>query len=392
MINSVQKRDIFDKVTPYLGTNNVIVLHGARQTGKTYILYYLEDYLKKQKRQAIYIDLEDSRYLDILNAGPDQFLQFLSREGFSNREIYVLIDEIQYMDKPSPFIKLLADHHQNIRLILSGSSSFSIKQKFSDSLVGRTVEFTIYPLSFSEFLKFKKITSKFDLKAYYQEYVSYGGYPKIVLENSVEKKEKYLQQIIDTYIRKDVRDLANIKSPQRFNNLLKLLASQSGQLVNITQLSSLSGLAIPTVEHYLFILENTFIIKLLPPYSSSSKVEVVKSPKVFFFDTGIQQMLSFKNLSSNTGNIFETSIFAEIVKKYGTDNLYFWRNKNGNEIDFILEKESGLLPIEVKTNFSQFRRVNLAAFLERYKTPNFRVVALEGTKTRPEDIYPWELD
>lgn len=401
MQDGVYKRDIFEQILPYLETNNVIVFHGARQVGKTCLLHYLENYLKERGEQVIYLDLEDSRYLDVVNAGPDQFLKFLAGEGFLGGEIYALIDEIQYMDKPSPFIKLLADHHSNVRLVLSGSSSFSIKQKFSDSLVGRTVEFTVYPLSFCEFLRFKNCPIKLgsplssihlsQVRDYYQEYISYGGYPKIVLENSLAKKEKYLQQIIDTYIRKDVRDLANIKSPQKFNNLLKLLSSQSGQLVNIAQLASFSGLSAPTVEHYLFILENTYIIKLLAPYSSSSKIEIVKSPKVFFFDTGLLQMISSKSLAGRGGNVLETSVFTEMAKKYGTDGLYFWRNKNGNEIDFVLEDKNRLLPIEVKTNFRQFRRANLASFLERYKPSNFRVIGLEGEKTIPEDIYPWEL-
>ncbi len=150
----------------------------------------------------------------------------------------------------------------------------------------------------------------------------------------------------------------------KFNKLLKLLAEQSGQLLNVTSLAKTVGLAKQTVEEYLFILENTYIIKLVPPFSRSSKVEVNKAPKIFFYDTGLLQMLwlsSFANV--NIGNIFETSVFAELVKKYGTENIRFWRNKNQNEIDFILKQRTEIISIEVKESFYNFRYSSMKPFL-----------------------------
>lgn len=269
-------------------------------------------------------------------------------------------------------------------------------------MVGRTVNFEVYPLNFSEFLRFKGLTYNLQQKltpvhqqkliSFYKEYINFGGYPKVVLEDSIEKKEKYLQQIIDTYIKKDIRDLANIKDIQKFNNLLKILASQSGQLLNIRQLSSSCNLSVPTVENYLFILENTYIIKKLPPFSSSAKVEIVKSPKVFFFDTGLMQMLWLKNLERGLwGAVLETSVFGELAKKYTADNLHFWRSKGGNEIDFILKTKEGILPIEVKRNFGHFVKKSMDFFLNKYRLSNYRVTALDGQKTSANFIYPWEL-
>lgn len=393
MALSIIKRDVFDEIKTYLGTSNIIVLHGARQVGKTHILYFIKNYLLKKGEQTCYIDLEDSRYVDILDEGVDSFLKYLNGEGFSGK-MTVFIDEIQYLSSPSPFLKLLIDHHPEIQLIVSGSSSFNIKTKFSDSLVGRTVNFEIYPLSFPEFLRFKNVKSSLEdkLGALYGEYMSYGGYPKIVLDDNLKHKETYLQQIIDTYVKKDISDLAKIKDTKKFNNLLKILASQSGQLVNVQNLSKICGIASQTVSNYLEILEETYILKLVSPFSTSSKVEVAKTPKVFFYDTGILQMLWLKKLQpENIGNIFETSVFSELVKKFGAENINYWRNKNANEVDFILQKDGEILPIEAKYNFSQFKKSKMVPFLEKYGIKDFYVTGLKGKKDQSFQKLPWEL-
>lgn len=409
MDKKLLKRDIVDEISPYLDNDNIIVLHGARQVGKSHILFYLEKELKKAGREFYFFDLEDSRFADVLDAGVDSMIRFLKNEGFnlekikkSNQKLYVFIDEVQYLKNPSPFLKLLADHHKYIQLIVSGSSSFNIKSKFSDSLAGRTVDFEIFNLSFSEFLRFKKVNidpadnlDEFHLKKtieLYKEYGAYGGYPKIVLADSLKKKEKYLQQIIDTYIRKDIRDLAEIKHIDKFNNLLKALAERSGNLLSVLELSKICRLSQQTVEKYLFILENTYIIKLIHPFSSSAKVEIVKAPKIFFYDTGILQMLWIKKLEETfAGNVFETSVFAELVKKYGAVNINYWRNRNQNEIDFILTQKNSILPIEVKNNFRNFRKDAIASFCEKYKARDYKAVSIEGEKKDSHSVYPWEL-
>lgn len=201
-----------------------------------------------------------------------------------------------------------------------------------------------------------------------------------------------MQQIIDKYIKKDIKDLAKIKDIRRFNNLLTVLASQSGQLVNIDQLSNIVGIAKQTVENYISILENTYILKLVSPFSSSAKVEIVKSPKVFFYDTGLLKMLQLKSLQPGIlGNIFETSVFSELVKKYGVANINFWRSKSDNEVDFILQQRNNILPIEAKLNFHEFHSRGMSSFLEKYRLQDYRVVALDGQKISNKFIYPWEI-
>ena len=156
----IYKRKIIEDILKFIDLEEIIVLHGARQVGKTHILLWLQEFLKNQKKDVYYIDLEDSRYKRILNDGVDEFVNHLREEGHApdnNKKIFVFIDEIQYLDSPSEFLKLMADHHKNIKLIVSGSSSFAIKSKFKDSLVGRTINFEIANLSFEEFLLFRGI-------------------------------------------------------------------------------------------------------------------------------------------------------------------------------------------------------------------------------------------
>ncbi len=396
-------REIISEIEKYLQTDDVIVLHGARQVGKTHILYYLKEKLDKKKRKNIYLDLEDSRLVAVIDRGVESFLKLLEEEGFSKEEkVTVFIDEIQYLEDPSSFLKLISDHYKNLKLIVSGSSSFNIKSKFKDSLVGRTVNFEIFPLSFAEFLKFKEYEVDFrkvgtdkkieELRSLFREYTLYGGYPKIVLTTDLEIKEKYLQQIIDTYVRKDIRDLAEIRGIASFNKLLEVLASQSGQLLNVLELSNTCHLAKATVENYLFILENTYIIKLVYPYSKNIRSELFKTPKIFFYDSGLMQMLWLKTLQKEImGNVFETVIFSELIKKYIKENVYFWRTADKKEIDFIVKIRNQVLPVEVKLSFSQFKKTHINYFLKKYQLEKFKLVALRGDKTEEQAIFPWEL-
>lgn len=403
-------RTLIQKIQPYLTTEDIIVLHGARQVGKTHILYYLKEQFDQAQKSTHYIDLEDSRYVHILNQGVEHFLEYLEEEGHAidqlkkrHGTLTVFIDEIQYLDNPSPFLKLLADHHHYIKLIVSGSSSFHIKSKFSDSLVGRTVDFEVHPLSFEELLVFKNKKTDFsrvvtqkkqkELQALVREYVLYGGYPKVVLTKNREQKEKYIQQIIDTYVRKDIRDLGKIKNIDKFNRLLEVLAGQSGQLLNVAELASTIGMAKQSIEEYLFLLEETYIIALVRPWYKNIRSELFKRPKVFFYDTGLMQLLWLKTLQREVlGNVFETALFSELTKTVGRSNIYFWRTTDKKEVDFIIRRPMDtIIAIEAKMNFTKSAQRSLRYFAEHYHPKQVFSVGLLGQKKNPQSLFLWEL-
>ncbi|MBI5356557.1 ATP-binding protein [Candidatus Collierbacteria bacterium] len=400
----LHKRKIFTRIEPYIGDDTVIVLHGARQVGKTHILFYIRDWLAQKGKKVFYYDLEYPELLEDLNKGVDFFVSDLRGKGYvDGEEIYALIDEIQYLENPSSFLKIIADHYKNIHLIVSGSSTFEIKSKFSDSLAGRTTPFEIFPLSFGEYLEFKEVnyvlpqvtssSGVADLKRLYTEFMTYGGYPKVALEPVVEKKKQYLLQVIDTYIRKDVRDLAKVEDTRKFNNMLKILAAQSGQLLDMTSLSRETTISFATLQKYLTVLEETFVIKRVSPYSKSPSVEISKNPKIFFFDSGLQSLLWLNNFQdSPIGNVFETNIFGELVKKYGRRPIHFWRTKTHLEIDFVIENNGGaVLPLEAKINFGRFEPRAIDSFINKYKAKDWGVIGLEGKKLSEKGFYPWEI-
>ena len=398
------KRDIFNEIKPYLGDETILVLLGARQVGKTHVLKYIQKLLEEEKSKTFYYDLEYPDLLGILNKGTSEFISNLGSKGYlENENVFVFIDEIQYLDNPSSFLKIIADHYKNIHLIVSGSSTFDIKTKFTNSLAGRYISFEIFPLSFREFLKFKNseyvnidslsFSALYHIKLLYAEFIKYGGYPRIVLEPDETKKRDHLLQLIETYVRKDIRDLADITDINKFNSMLKVLASQSGQILNVAALSRETTISQSTLHKYLSILEETFVIKRVTPFSHSPSVEISKNPKIFFLDSGLQSLLWFGNFQTTLlGNVFETNVFSELVKKYGRRNIHFWRNKQQKEIDFIIEKDDlSILPIEVKTNFAQFSLKSINNFLKKYKLDKFNVVGLEGRKDKDYFKYPWEI-
>lgn len=402
------ERAIIKHIVKYVNSPDVIVIHGARQVGKTSILKYIQGHLDNDGKHTFYIDLEDLRFLDLFNKGLPSVIKYLEEKGaLGKNKTYLFVDEIQYLDNPSNILKLMRDQYSDkIKLFVSGSSSFEIKSKFKDSLVGRTLNFEIYPLSFQEFLLFRgckydlskaKVSNIIidELKSYYKEYVLYGGYPRIVLEKNVSNKEAYLQQIIDTYIRKDIRDLAHIKDVGKFNKLLDILAAQCGQLVNILELSNTAKLSRQTVEDYLFLMENTYIIKLLRPFSKSIRSELFKMPKIFFYDTGIANLLWLKTLPKEIiGNMFEVSVFSEIIKDRSKKEVFFWRTQDKKEIDFIIKDVQGFISVEVKLSSSRLNLTALNYFREKYKTKRSLCVSLDIDKFAKAGIeyrYPWQV-
>ncbi|MFA7701966.1 MAG: ATP-binding protein [Patescibacteria group bacterium] len=411
-MNNYKNREKFNEIIKLINIPEIIVLHGARQVGKTTLMKMTMDYLKEGGIDDIfYFDLEQEEFLNLFNQGLEEVVKYINgrknknRQGGRKSKTFVFVDEVQYLDNPTSILKLFYDHYKDdFKLIVSGSSSFAIKSKFSDSLVGRIIDLEIFGLSFYEFLDFKglryDLTSDSDLicselKNIYTEYVLYGSYPQVVLTDNLELKETYLKSIIEKYIYKDIKDLAEVKDLEKFNNLVKFLASQAGELVNVNELSDTLNIARQTVEQYLFILESTYIIKLVRPYHKNIRSELSKMSKIYFEDLGILNLLRNKKLISDIdGHVFENSVYSYLRRRFNVSDLYFWRTANKQEVDFVVSGQR-IVPIEVKLSYQDKLVKNLNYFSEQYKVKESYCITMNKKISKfnnIQQIYPWGIE
>ena len=392
-------RKMTEKIKPFLAVRDVLLFYGARQVGKTSLMKVIQkNYVSEP---TLFFDLENVDYLNLLNKSPELFVAFLRsyHNWTDDKRIVVFIDEVQYLDNPTNFLKYIHDNHPTIKLIVSGSSTLEIRGKLKDSLVGRLMKFDIYPLSFEEFLIFKNKknlanlvgkTSEFDIidnemRFYYEEFIRFGGYPKVVLANDINLKKTYLKQIYDTYIQKDIKDIGKIRELEKFNKLIRILANQVGSLVNISELSKTVGVSINTINEWIFLLENTFVIKQITPFSNNLRGELTKMPKIFFIDTGLKNCI--ENAYEITGGSVENSFFAYINNAYKAEKINFYRTQDKKEIDFVLDG----IPHELKQSFSGGKLTALDFFQTHYKQKG-NVVSLQKKESEQYNVcFPWEV-
>ncbi|OGK09722.1 hypothetical protein A2767_07730 [Candidatus Roizmanbacteria bacterium RIFCSPHIGHO2_01_FULL_35_10] len=386
--DDLKPRKILRQIIRFLDEKEIILLYGMRQTGKTHLLYLIANYFiknkKVDKKQIVYFDLENIADFEKLEKLKDfnDLITILKKDiqvDFT-KKVYVFIDEIQYLTSPSSFLKYLYDHHkEKIKFIVTGSSSLEIKKKFTDALTGRVFRFELEPLSYEEFLNFKKLLPS---KRTFSDFVIYGGFPAVSLKKDNQIRERLLKEIYSLYIRRDIRDLGNIEDVISFNKLGGVLAAQIGGLLSDVNLANVVAISRPTIRNYLFLLENTFVVYLLLPFFTNPKKEITKMPKVYFNDTGIRNAVlnNFTVLDKriDMGALVENTVFAEFKKKT-IEKIHFWRSDRKQEVDFIIKNKNQLIPIEVK--YQSMRKVivpsNLAYFIKKYKSERAYVLTKE---------------
>ena len=350
----MRKRHLADQILKYIKEYPILALVGPRQSGKTTLVKALFPSYK-------YISLENIDYREQAATDPRGFLD--------NYGPYVILDEAQRVPELFSYWQEIVDKNNNPgQYILTGSSQFLLIEKITQSLAGRIVTFKLFPFSFLELngypkdLDYQNVFQEIhqDRKTVPQEklYQSIldGFYPRIY-DKKIDPY-KWKENYIFTYIERDVRSLVNVKNIRTFESFLKICASQSGQLINYSNISNALGISVPTVKQWISILETSGIIFILEPYFANFSKRVVKSPKIFFVDTGILcYLLSIRNIDHLVshpllGHIFETYIISDCFKRFHNlgepPPLYFWRDRSGNEIDLIIEEGTKLFPIEVK--------------------------------------------
>ena len=393
-------RDILEKIKKVLSRDEFIILSGARQVGKTSLLLMLKDFLEKKGSACHYFNLENPEHLKLLNKHPFNIFE-LAPKGKSKQ--YIFIDEIQYLDDPSNFLKLLYDEKKDkVKIIASGSSSFYIDKKFKDSLAGRKFLFEVYPLNFDELLIFKsqeellkqkrkKLTVyyKNKLEKLWEEYLIYGGYPKVVLAENDEMKKMILEEIGSSYIKKDILD-AGARNVEKYFYLLKILAGQTGQLVNSQELANTLGTAHKTIEEYLYIMKKSYHIAFISPFYRNIRKELVKMPKVYFFDTGLRNFFlgdySPIDRRLDKGAYAENIVFRELLGKVGdVTKIKFWRTQDKKEVDFVSEKEA----YEVKFDANRgIKKSRYDRFKKQYPDIKFSILPYDEIL---EKFYGWKM-
>ncbi len=439
---NLRSRDTLLEIMPFLEEENIILLVGARQTGKTSLLYLLIKHLLDggaSSSQIVYFDLENIHDLSLLQELTDfnDFWDILRERGVSLQErAFVFIDEIQHLENPSSFLKYLHDHYKpKLKFVVTGSSSLEIKKKFTDRLTGRIYRFAVKPLSFKEFLEFKNekrlakkisqlglsfwisepeperaildfaVADKRGLSSFLDEYLIFGGYPGVSLLENYLVKQKSLQEIYSLYVRRDIKDIGEIEDVRGYNKLVSLLGYQIGNLVKEQELAVSSQLSRPTVKKYLFLLENTFVIKLVLPFFSNKRVEITKTPKVYFEDVGLRNGVinnfSPLNQRADAGPVAENFVYTQLSKPNDFwEKIRFWRNQAKNEVDFVWQENlDQAYPIEVKLNYLSKQPLpsGLKSFINLYQPSRAFIIHLGGfdffdfRKTRVYLIPAWAV-
>jgi predicted AAA+ superfamily ATPase len=407
------ERELYGQIKLHIEKKEFTVITGARQAGKTTLLRKLYSELREEGKSVSYLSLEDPGILAAANEHPEQIFKFSSRpknpltDGISQK-IFVLIDEIQYLTSPTGFLKYLYDTYaENLKLIVTGSSAFYLDTRFKDSLAGRKRIFMLETLNFDEFLLFKNQQSLIEelakirnskeyispfvepLNQYLEEYIIYGGYPAVVLESDFKDKKARLSELRNSFIKKDILE-AGLGNEEAFFRMMKLLASQTGNLVNKSELSSTLRIDARTVENYLYVMQKCFHIVLIRPFFSNLRKELVKMPKVYFSDTGLRNTLlnNFSPIADRTdkGALLENYLLKRLSAIYGHDEVMFWRTASGHEVDFIVKEGLTRKAFEAKFGNQKPNHTSVKAFKENY--PDFSFLTLSW---RPGDENTWIL-
>ena len=355
---------------------NVLILLGARQVGKSTLMGQLRLFAENLKRPVRSFNLEFPHDLLFFNQSEVELFEELSKTA----NAVILIDEFHYLKDAVKLFKAIYDLKSNIKIIASGSSSLEIHKHLKESLAGRRDVVEIFPLSLNEWSQ---------QNIFFNEYLIYGGLPGLVHLPRREDKIEYLSQMVQAYLLKDIRSLIRDENIRAFNHLLFFLAENQGNILSASSMASEIGLTQKTVEHYLTILEQTYVVYGVYSYASKLASELKKSKKYYFYDVGIRNSL-VKNFSplnerDDRGILFESLVFQELKKKMKANvELRFWRTKQGDEVDFIWVEDRQITPIEVKANATNDRVPSgIVKFLKYYPKC---AIAYVVNGTRNEDV------
>lgn len=399
---TIIKRTLYPQIKTHLSAPDVFTLIiGPRQAGKTTLMGLLRQDLQESGAKTMFLNLDNTEDKPLFTSH-ERLVQAIKLE-IGDRGGYVFLDEIQRVENAGLFLKGLYDMKPPYKFIVSGSGSLELKEKIHESLPGRKRLFQLSTLSFEEFVDFKTnyqysqpgkglsdLASYFDvhkeiLRTLLYEYLNFGGYPRVVLADTAEEKRIEIDDIYKSYLARDIEQLLHIQKSDRFNGLVRMIAAQAGNIVNITELSNTLGISQETVNHYLWYLEKTFVIHKITPFFRNARSEITKSPLYYFVDLGlknfsINQFGTATFLTPPPGLLFENFIYNALHEylRLSAATIHFWRTHEKAEVDFVIDTGLKVIPVEVKYTALKSPETtrSFQSFLSKYKPKNAYILHL----------------
>lgn len=369
-MGNIIKRTIQNNIEKSLFKGKIVIIYGARQVGKTTLVREIQKKYSDHSNDSIYLNCDE---IDIRQALTDKTSTEI--KAFLGNNKLAIIDEAQRVKNIGITLKLIADNFPSIQVIATGSSSLDLSNEIAEPLTGRKYEFHLYPFALEEL---KSVYKEIEISRLIERRIIFGMYPEIALNDSDAFKN--LKNITDSYLYKDILQYQNIKNPEVLNKLLQALALQIGNEVSYNELSNTVGIDKKTVSNYIQLLEKSFVIFKLQPFSRNLRTELKKLRKIYFYDTGIRNALinNFNplNLRQDVGALWENFMISERIK-YNNNyeqikNIYFWRTHNQKEIDYLEESGGVLNGYEFKWEKNKFSKPK--EFLETYKNSSIELI------------------
>jgi uncharacterized protein len=366
---------VYENLDLLLNPGKALIIYGPRQTGKTTLIKnYLANYTEKYR-----FDIGDNiRIRELFESLDfDRILEYV--QGYE----LIVIDEAQKIPGIGAGLKIIVDSVPQLKIIVTGSSSFELAGQIGEPLTGRKKTVTLYPIAQ---LEMNKMLTPFELSESLTDFIVYGAYPEVVTAKNTKDKIELLDELVDSYLLKDILELDKVKNAKVILDLLRLLAFQIGNEVSHNELSKSLGIDGKTVARYLDILKKAFVVYNLRGFSRNLRSEITKKSKYYFFDNGIRNALisnfNKPELRNDMGALWENFMVMERIKKQSYSrihaNNYFWRTWEQQEVDFIEERDGVLYGFEFKWKHKKTKAPK--QWIEAYPEAKFQIISPENYK------------
>ncbi len=363
----------YDQLDKYLKKNKTLIFYGPRQVGKTTLI---KNYLKNTKLKYRLDNGENISVQEVLSSQNFDLIK-----EYCHGYQLIVIDEAQKILNIGLGLKIIVDNIPDIYIIATGSSSFELSGQIGEPLTGRKTTKILYPLSQ---LELSKIKNNFELKNNLSDYLIFGSYPETLTQKGKKAKIAILDELVNSYLLKDILQLEKVKGAKILLNLLRLVAFQVGSEVSYNELATNLRIDVKTVARYLDLFEKSFILFNLRGYSRNLRTEVVKKSKYYFYDNGIRNAIisNFNPVEkrNDLGALWENFLVIERLKiqsyKKLYSNNYFWRTWDKKEIDWIEEREGNLYAFEFK--YQKLRKNNFLDFKSTYPKSQYKTITKDN--------------